>query len=83
MAHAGTPSNLTTHRTTSSPKTFWQAFIAAILVLALAVGLVALTSNLTHTAPAIPANHSVQIQGQPGAVDVHKVVGHKGAMIYQ
>jgi hypothetical protein len=59
----------------------WQAFVAAILVLALAAGLVAVTSNLN--ASAVPANPGTQIQSAPGAVDMHKVVGHKGAMIYQ
>ncbi len=83
MAHAGTPTNLTKQPMTSTINGFWQAFIAAILVLALAAGVVAVSANLAGKSSAVPAtNKSYQIQSQPG-LDVHKVVGHKGAMIYQ
>ena len=81
MAHAGTPSNLTNQATTPSTNAFWRAFIAAILVVAFAAGIVAVSSNLTSRAPVAPAP-GYQIQTQPG-LDIHKVVGHKGAMIYQ
>jgi anti-sigma-K factor RskA len=82
MAHAGTPSNLT-HQQTPTIHGFWRAFIAAILVLAVAAGIVAVSSNLTSNAQVVPAAVKAhQIQAQPG-LDIHKVVGHKGAMIYQ
>ena len=82
MAHAGTPSNLTKQATTPI-NGFWRAFIAAILVLAFAAGIVAVSSNVASQAPVVPSTvNSHQIQSQPG-LDVHKVVGHKGAMIYQ
>ena len=82
MAHAGTPTDLTKQPATSTARGVWQAIVAAILVLALAAGVVAVSANLAKTT-AVPATNSTQIQGAPGAVDIHKVVGHKGAMIYQ
>ena len=82
MAHAGTTSDLRTPRTATNG--LWQAFVAAILVLAIAAGIVAVTSNLVGNAPVAPAaNPGYQIQAQPAPVNLHKVVGHKGAMIYQ
>jgi hypothetical protein len=83
MAHAGTQTGLTTQPATTTPRGLWQAIIAAILVLALAAGMVAVTSNLVGKTTAVPTtDHTYQIPSQPG-VDVHKVVGHKGALIYQ
>jgi hypothetical protein len=83
MAHAGTPTNLTKQPATSSFNGIWQALVAAILVLALAAGLVAVTSNLAAKTSAVPAaDHSYQIPSQPG-LNLHKVVGHRGALIYQ
>jgi len=83
MAHAGTPTNLAQQPSTSTINVLWQAFLAAILVVALAAGVIAVSANLAAKTPAVPATHSTyQIQSQPG-LDVHKVVGHKGAMIYQ
>lgn len=84
MAHAGTPTNLTNRPATSNTDRLWQAFIAAILVVALAAGAVAITANLAAKTSIVPAaEHGGQIQTGAGAVDIHKVVGHKGAMIYQ
>ena len=78
MAHAGTK-----QPAISTVNGIWQAIVAAILVVALAAGVVAVTANLAAKSTAVPAtNNSYQIQSQPG-LDVHKVVGHKGAMIYQ
>jgi hypothetical protein len=83
MAHAGTPTNLAQQPSASAITTLWQAVIAAILVLALTAGVIAVSANLAAKSPAVPAtNPTYQIQSQPG-LDVHKVVGHKGAMIYQ
>jgi len=83
MAHAGTPSSLTQQPTTSTIDGFWRAIMAAILVLVVAAGIVAVSANLNSTAPVVPATqHGYQIQMQPG-LDIHKVVGHKGAMIYE
>ena len=84
MAHAGTPTNLTDRPATSAIKGFWQAIIAAILILVLAAGVVAVTFNLAGKTSAVPTtDHGYQIQSVGGAADPHKVVGHKGAMIYQ
>ena len=80
MAHAGTQTTL--NRPANAADRFWQVFIAAILIVGIAGTIVGITTNLaSNTAPA-PAVPNFQIQSQPG-LDVHKVVGHKGAMIYQ
>jgi hypothetical protein len=82
MAHATSPANLTKQPTTSTARGIWQAIVAAIVVVALAAG-IAVSANLaTRTSAAPVSNPNVQIQSQPG-VNVHKIVGHKGAMIYQ
>jgi len=82
MAHAGTPTNLT-QQATSTINGFWQALIAAVLVVALAAGIVAVGSTLAAKPATVPATtQTYQIQAQPG-LDINKVVGHKGAMIDQ
>ena len=84
MAHAGTPTDLTNQPTTPSAKGLWQAILAAILVLALAAGVIAVSANLAAKTSVVPAaDHGYQIQTGAGAVNPHKIVGHKGALIYQ
>jgi hypothetical protein len=81
MAHAGTSTTL--NRPANAADRFWQVFIAAILIVGMAGAIVGITTNLaSHPTPVPAANPAYQIQSQPG-LDVHKVVGHKGAMIYQ
>jgi uncharacterized protein (DUF2062 family) len=83
MAHAGTPTDLSQQPATSSVNRLWQAAIAAILVVALAAGIVAAATTLAAKPTAVPATtQTYQIQMQPG-LDTNKVVGHKGALIDQ
>ncbi|MFL5649350.1 MAG: hypothetical protein ACJ77V_06475 [Chloroflexota bacterium] len=82
MAHAGTPTDLAKQPTTSAGG-IWQAIIAAVLVLAMVAAIVAVSLNLAGKASIVPAaEHGNQVQNVP-AVNIHKVVGHKGALIYQ
>ncbi len=80
MAHAGTQTTL--NRPANATDRFWQAFIAAILIVGIVGTIVGITSNIAGSTSRVPAVPNYQIQSQPG-LDVHKVVGHKGAMIYQ
>jgi len=82
MAHAGTPSDLAKQPTTSA-RGIWQAIVATVLVLAMVAAIVAVSLNVAGTASTAPAaGNGNQVQNAP-AVDMHKVVGHKGAQIYQ
>ena len=81
MAHAGTPTDLT-KQPTASASGIWRALIAAVLVLAMAAGIVAVGVNLAGKASVVPAaEHGTQVTVP--AVNPHKIVGHKGALIYQ
>ena len=81
MAQAGTPTNLVKQPTTTMTG-IWQAVVAAVLVLAMAAGIVAINANLTKASVIPAAEHGIQVQTVP-AVNPHSIVGHKAAQIYQ
>ena len=73
MAHAGTPTDLAKQPATSTTNGLWQAFLAAIVILAIGAGAVLLSANVAGTkgAPAPAVDHRMdQIEGQRGAISM-------------
>ncbi len=72
MAHAGTPTDLAQQPATSTTNGLWQTAAAAIVLLALVVGMVIVTSSLLASKASIApaADHRYdQIENQRGAAD--------------
>ena len=69
MAHAGTPTDLAKQPATSTTNGLWQAFVVAIVLLALVAGMVIVGTNLASKGSAVPAaDHRYdQIEAQRGA----------------
>ena len=82
MAHAGTPTDLAKQPATSTTNGLWQGLAAAIVLLALVAGMVAVTTSLsaagkTTAVPAADRSYD-QIENQRGTAIFSGLVEDRG-----